>query len=408
MSFEAGMMTVGGLLTLSIFASKFASRLGVPVLLFFLGVGMLAGSEGPGGLSFSDAKLAHDIGVVALAFILFGGGMDLPWKVSKPLLARSVLLATVGVVVTAGVVAFVAVSVLGYSLLEGLLLGSIVSSTDAAAVFSILTKGSLSVRTDLRRTLEIESGSNDPTAIFLTISLVGALTGERIDAWQTLLSFVVQMMVGGVGGWLVGRAGVLAMRRLRLEHEGLFHGLSIALVLVSFGGVTLLGGNGFLAVYVAGLTFGNGEFRQRKGLRRFHDGVAWLMQITLFVVLGLLVFPSQILHVLVPGLVVTASLMLVARPLGVFAALLPIRVPLKEQAFIAWAGLRGAVPMVLATYPLTEGIPRSADYFNIVFFVVILSALLQGTSLPYLSKALRLKEPEPPEPAIAAESGPAP
>lgn len=392
MGLEAALLGVGATLLFSIVASKLVNKLGIPVLLLFLAIGMVAGSDGLGGIWFSDAHLAHEIGAVALALILFAGGMDLDWSFSKRYIGPAASLATVGVAVTALAVGFVAWKFLGLGAREGVLLGSIVASTDAAAVFAALNQGSSRLSKNLTSILEMESGSNDPTAIFLTLMLVGTLSGDKTSLWVSALKFVWQMSLGGFGGWLVGRGAVLLMRRLRLDFEGMYHGVSIAVVLIAFGGVALLGGNEFLAVYVAGIAFGNGEFRQKKGLRRFHDGVAWLMQIALFVVLGLLVFPSQLPPVLIPGLVISAVLMFVARPLGTFIALAPFGMKRAEMTLVSWSGLRGAVPIVLATFPWIKGLPRAQEYFHLVFAVVILSALLQGTTIPLLARRLGLLE----------------
>lgn len=393
MSLEAWFLTIGGALGLSILGSRVATKLGVPVLLFFLAIGMLAGSDGPGGIWFDDAALAQNLGVVALVFILFSGGMDLDWRESKPHFAQAFSLATVGVFVSAGIVGLGAWLWLGFSVLEGLLLGAIIASTDAAAVFSTLGRFQGALRKDLRSVLEMESGSNDPAAIFLTIALIAMLKGTAPSLGGQILNFLWQMACGAVGGWLVGRIGVILMRRLKLDYEGLYHGLSIAVMAAAFGGITLIGGNGFLAVYVAGVTFGNGEFRQRKGLRRFHDGLAWLMQIMLFIVLGLLVFPRELPAVVWTGIAFSAFLMLVARPLGVLLALAPFRVPLKDMAIISWCGLRGAVPIVLATFPMLAGLERSQEIFNMVFFVVLFSAALQGPTIPWLAQKLGVGEP---------------
>ncbi len=392
---EIALLGIGVLLLVSVAGSKVAARLGIPVLLAFLAIGMFVGSDGPVGLWFSDAALAQDLGVIALVFILFGGGMDLDWASSKRHLPKALALATVGVIVTAGIVGWLASAYLGMTIQEGLLLGSIVASTDAAAVFSAFGGRSIELNEGIEQTLEMESGSNDPAAIFLTTTLVAALMGHPTSVAAGLGHFVVEMIGGAFGGWFVGQGGVIVMRRLRLDYEGLFHGLSIAVVLVAFAGVALAGGNGFLAAYIAGVTFGSGDFRQRKGLRRFHDGLAWLMQIMLFLVLGLLVFPRQLPGVVVPGLLISAVLMFVARPIGVMLALLPFRVPFREIVFISWCGLRGAVPIVLATFPRLAGLPRANEIFNIVFFVVILSSLLQGTTIR--SFALRLGLARQPE-----------
>lgn len=399
MKLEHWSLIAGFALLASIAGSRLAVRLGVPVLLLFLALGMLAGSDGPGRIWYTDAALTQNLGVAALSFILFSGGMDLDWPRAQAHVGKAVSLATVGVLVTSAVVGLAAWSWLGYTFWEGMLLGAIVSSTDAAAVFSTLRRGGLSLRSDISYTLEMESGSNDPAAVFLTLALIAVVLGQSPGAAQTVLFFFIQMGLGGVGGWLAGRLGVVMMRRLRLDFDGMYHGLSTAVVLVAYGASALVGGNGFLAVYVAGVVFGQGEFRQKKGLRRFHDGIAWLMQIMLFIVLGLLVFPSQLPSVALTGLAVAAILMLAARPIGVAASLLPLRVPLREQAFISWCGLRGAVPIVLATFPLLAGVPRAQEFFNVVFFVVIMSALLQGPAIPHLIKKLGLTEPAPASPA---------
>lgn len=390
MRIEHWFIGLGVMLLISILGSRLSTKLGVPVLLVFLGIGMLLGSDGPGGIWFEDARLSQDFGVVALAFILFSGGMDLDWRGAKGAVGEALSLSTLGVLVTTLVIGGFACQFLGFSWVEGLLLGSIVASTDAAAVFGTLQRTGLPLNPRLQRILEMESGSNDPAAIFLTLFLVEAALGRTVSPWVGLGTFGLQMAIGGLGGWLVGRLGVVLMRRLRLDFEGMYHGLSIAILLLAFGGTSVLGGNGFLAAYIAGIAFGNGEFRQRKGLRRFHDGIAWLMQIGLFVVLGLLVYPSQLLPVIGSGLLVSAVLIFVARPLGVLFALAPFRTPWREQSFLAWSGLRGAVPIVLATFPLLAGLPRAQEFFNIVFFVVIISAALQGPSMPWLARKLGL------------------
>jgi potassium/hydrogen antiporter len=388
MNIEAWLLAIGIVLVLSIIASKLSSKLGIPVLLFFLAIGMFAGSDGPGGYWFSDAHLAQNIGIVALVFILFAGGMELDWKSAKPFVKQAATLATIGVVVTASIVALATWFWLGYSPLESLLIGSIVASTDAAAVFSTLARGGLQLSNKAKNILEMESGSNDPIAIFLTIVFVSILSNQSVGIPERVALFFWEFGSGAIGGWLIGRVGVVAMRRLRISYEGMFHGMSIAVALISFAGIHLLHGNGFLAVYVAGVTFGNGQFRQRNGLRQFHDGIAWLMQIMLFVVLGLLVFPSQLPTVALSGLIVSGVLMFIARPIGVLLSLSPFRTSLEDQTAIAWCGLKGAVPIVLATYPLVQKLERAQEYFNIVFFVVILSALLQGTTIPFIVNRL--------------------
>ncbi len=390
MSFDVILLVISLLLGLSVVASKISSKLGVPVLLVFLAIGMLAGSDGPGGIWFTDAALAQQIGILALAFILFSGGMDTDWPLVRKGWGPAVVLATVGVLVSAGITGWIAHKVAGLSLLEGFLLGSIVASTDAAAVFATLRSRGISLSDDLRAIVELESGSNDPTAVFLTTGLVAIIGGVSLQAGPLVGSYFWQMSVGAAAGWGIGRLGVLAMRRLRLEFDALFHVASIVIVLFAYAGVAVVGGNGFLAAYVAGITFGQGQFRQRKGLRKFHEALAWLMQIAVFLGLGLLVFPGTLPSVAPTGILIALALMFVARPLAVFISLTPFRIPIREQILVAWMGLRGAVPIILATFPLLAGLSGSQEIFNIVFFVVILSAALQGTTLAPLAKALGL------------------
>lgn len=387
---EAAMFGCAVLLGLGVLASKASSLLGVPAMLLFMGVGMLAGSDGPGGIYFDNAAWAQSLGVVALAFILFAGGMDTEWEQVQGVVRPALALSTLGVAATALLTAAFVKFAFGLGWLEGLLLGSIIASTDAAAVFGILRARSVRLNARLRALLELESGSNDPMAIFLTIGLVGVLSAGAASVGDLVMPFLVQMPVGALVGYAVGRGGVLVMRRLRLDFEALYHVLSIVIVLLSFSGAALAGGNGFLAVYVAGIAYGNGDFHQRKGLRRFHDGIAWLMQIAMFLTLGLLVFPHQLPGVAVQGVLIALFLMFVARPIAVGLTLLPFRFGARESVLVGWFGLRGAVPIVLGTYPLLAGLPRAQELFNVVFFVVLLSSLAQGTTLAWLARKLGL------------------
>ncbi len=387
---EAAMFGCAVLLGLGVLASKASSLLGVPAMLLFMGVGMLAGSDGPGGIYFDNAAWAQSLGVVALAFILFAGGMDTEWEQVQGVVRPALALSTLGVAATALLTAAFVKFAFGLGWLEGLLLGSIIASTDAAAVFGILRARSVRLNARLRALLELESGSNDPMAIFLTIGLVGVLSAGASSVGDLVMPFLVQMPVGALVGYAVGRGGVLVMRRLRLDFEALYHVLSIVIVLLSFSGAALAGGNGFLAVYVAGIAYGNGDFHQRKGLRRFHDGIAWLMQIAMFLTLGLLVFPHQLPGVAVQGVLIALFLMFVARPIAVGLTLLPFRFGARESVLVGWFGLRGAVPIVLGTYPLLAGLPRAQELFNVVFFVVLLSSLAQGTTLAWLARKLGL------------------
>src|SRR5688572_27824713 len=313
MSIESIFLSISVLLLLSVLASKASTRLGVPALLLFLAIGMLSGSEGPGGIEFDFPRLAQSLGVVALIFILFAGGLDTEWSMVRPVLWQGVALSTLGVGLTALSVAWFAVRVLNFSLYEGLLLGSIVSSTDAAAVFSVLRSRSVSLKEPLKPLLELESGSNDPMAVFLTIGFISLLVNKEIALMDLLPKFALQMSVGALLGWIVGKGMVFAINRSRLEYDGLYPVLSLALVMFTYSFTEFVGGNGFLAAYLAGLIMGNSRFVHKVSLMRFHDGLAWLMQIIMFLTLGLQVFPSRLIPIIGIGFLVSLFLMLVAR-----------------------------------------------------------------------------------------------
>lgn len=384
---------VSVLLLIAVLASKASSRLGVPSLLLFLLVGMLAGSEGPGGIPFDDARLAQTLGVIALVFILFAGGLDTDWASVSGVLWKALSLSTVGVLITAVLVGWFASLVLGVPWLEGLLLGSIVSSTDAAAVFAILRSRGAALKGRTRPLLELESGSNDPMAVFLTLALIRLLTQPGETVSDLVLMFLLQMVLGFGMGYAMGKAAILLLNRLKLETEGLYPVLTLAWALLTYGFSSYIGGNGFLAVYLAGIVMGNGDFIHKRSLIRFHDGLAWLMQIAMFLTLGLLVFPSRVVPVISVGLLISFFLMFVARPLSVFLSLAFAKMGLRHRLMISWVGLRGAVPIILATFPLVAGIPDADLYFNVVFFIVLTSVLLQGTSLPLVANWLGLKAP---------------
>lgn len=381
------------LLLVSIAASKASGRLGVPALVIFMIIGMLAGSEGPGKIYFDNFWQAQSLGVVALALILFAGGLDTEWKSVKPVLGKALILSTLGVLVTAGLVGWFASTVLGVSMLEGLLLGAIVSSTDAAAVFAVMRSRSVSLKGELKPLLELESGSNDPMAVFLTVGIIGLLSRPGSSMLELLPAFLLQMSIGAVAGYVLGRLAILLLNRINLEYEGLYPVLSMAYVLFGYAATTLIGGNGFLAVYIAGLVMGNMPFIHKRSIMRFHDGLAWLMQIAMFVALGLLVFPSQLLPVLGAGLLVSVFLMFVARPISVFVLLHFTKMSIPEKTMVSWVGLRGSVPIILATFPLLAGVPNADKIFNLVFFIVMTSVILQGTSIPIVSKWLGVYKP---------------
>lgn len=387
------LLWVAILIFVSVISSKLSDRFAIPVLLLFLGIGMLAGSEGIGEIYFDNAQMAKSIGVVALIFIIFSGGFDTNWKETKPVVWPGVILSTLGVLITALITGFFAVYILKFSFLEGMLLGSIISSTDAAAVFTILRSKRIGLKQPLKPLLEFESGSNDPMAVFLTVGFISLLTVKNMSIAALVPMFVLDMGMGAFIGYLMARFSVILINRLKLEYEGLYPVIMFSLVLLTYVIAVFLKGNGFLSVYLAGLMLGQSEFPNKKMIMRFHDGLAWLMQIAMFITLGLLVFPSHIVPLMGAGLLLTLLLMVVARPVSVYLCLLPFKMNIRKKAMIAWVGLRGSVPIILATFPFMAGIPQADTIFNIVFFVVFASVLIQGTSIPLVSKILKLDVP---------------
>ncbi len=391
------------LLLAGIVSSKFSARMGLPVLVLFLGIGMLAGEDGIGGIEFDNVDIAHAIGTLSLAVILFDGGLQTRSSALRAVWKPSLLLATVGVIVTAVITGLAAASILGVRPLVGLLLGSIVASTDAAAVFSILRSQGLHLRKRVAATLEVESGSNDPMAIFMTVGLLEVLTG-RLDFGPGLLTlFIQQMGIGAVVGVGAGWLAVRAVNRIQLAAPGLYPVLAGACGLAAFGLAASTGGSGFLAIYLAGIVLGNSRTVFQRGTFLFMDGLAWICQITMFVVLGLLSTPTDVLPVAGTGLLVSAVLILVARPAAVVPLLAPFGFSIREHALIAWVGLKGAVPIILATFPLMFGLPEGPLIFNVVFFVVLVSATLQGWTLPALATRLGLQEDAAPAPPAFLE-----
>jgi cell volume regulation protein A len=402
-SIEQIFLAVSSILILSVVASKGSEKYGIPALLLFLFIGMLAGSEGPGGIHFDDAWLAQALGVTALAFILFAGGMDTRWSDVRPVAARAFALSTVGVALTSAIVGVTATYALDLSLLEGLLLGSIISSTDAAAVFSVLRSKNIGLPDRVKHLLEFESGSNDPMAVFLTVAFIALLTEDANPSALFIRLFLVQMSLGAILGVVLGWALVWVVNHIGLETEGLYPVLTLSWVPLTYGIIAFLGGNAFLGIYIAGLIMGNKNFVHRNSLMRFHDGIAWLMQIVMFLILGLLVFPSQLVPVIGTGLFLSVALMFVARPVAVFACLAWSGFSLKERLLISWVGLRGAVPIILATFPLLAGVSNAVEIFNLVFFIVITSVLFQGTSIPAVVRRLGLAAPPTARPRYPLE-----
>jgi len=394
LEFSNHAVLIGALLVLiSILASTLSSRTGAPLLLVFLAIGMLAGEEGAGHIRFGDYQAAYLVGTVALAAILFDGGMRTHTNTFRIGLWPAVSLATVGVVVTAGIVGAAAAYFLGLELMHGLLIGAIIGSTDAAAVFSLLHSAGMRLKERVGVTLEIESGCNDPMAVFLTLMLIETVREDRPLGWNMLVEFVLQFGLGGIMGVVGGKVLVLLINRVSLA-TGLYPLLAMAGGLAIYGTTVVLDGSGFLAIYLAGVMLGNSRMQASGNIMRVHDGLAWLSQILLFLMLGLLVTPSALIPVAKDGFLIAAVLIFVARPIAVWLSLLPFSFPRKEQLFISWVGLRGAVPIVLALFPWLAGLPQSSVYFNIAFFVVLTSLLVQGWTVAPLATLLKLKLPK--------------
>ncbi|AFL85612.1 NhaP-type Na+(K+)/H+ antiporter [Belliella baltica DSM 15883] len=381
------------LLFLSILAGKTSYKFGVPTLVLFLLIGMIAGSDGL-GIQFNNPEIAQFIGIVSLNFILFSGGLDTNWKSIKPVLGQGIALSTIGEFLTAASLGVFVWAISDFSIYEGLLLGAIVSSTDAAAVFSILRSKSLALKYRLRSTLELESGSNDPMAYVMTIAFLGLVINPNMGFLSLIVLFFQQMILGAVLGLGFGWLSKIAVNKINLGFEGLYPVLVISLMFITFSFTDLVGGNGFLAVYLCAVYLGNQELIHKKTILRMFDGIAWLMQIVLFLTLGLLVNPTDIIPLLSLGLAASAFLIFVSRPFGVFMTLLPFKMKIRRKWYISWVGLRGAVPIVFATYPLIAGIEKAHTIFNIVFFISLTSVLVQGTTLSVVARWLKVALPE--------------
>ncbi len=379
-----------GLLIASILAANLSSRIGMPILLVFLFIGMLVGEEGPGAVNFQNIQEAHLIGVLALAVILFDAGLHTKMRDFKIGLKPAILLSSVGIVITCIIVGLFAAYILHLPILEGFLLGAILAPTDAAAVFSLLHNSAINLKSHVTSTLEIESGSNDPIAVLLAISIIEALQAEHAG-WIFILgkSIVIKIILGLIIGIAAGYITVYFNNRIKL-----IRGLSPLLILASgmlvFSGTELLGGSGYLAVYLTGIVIGNSKAHQLENTLYIHDSLAWLSQIIMFLMLGLLITPSSLLPTMLPALAISIVLIFIARPLAVFFSLLPFKFSWQEQVFISWVGLRGAVPIILALNPLMLDLKHANLYFNIVFFIVLISLTLQGWSLATVARTLGL------------------
>src|SRR3954447_17877082 len=396
-------LIVGALLSAGLLASLLASRVRVPGLVFFLGLGMLVGSDGAGWIDFDDYELARTIGIIALALILFEGGLTSGVIEIRPVLGPALSLAFVGTLVTAFIAGLAAAALFDFSLLEGLLLGAILSSTDGAAIFALLRNSTL--RRRLARTLEGESGFNDPVAVLLVIGFIDWIQKPDYGVGDMAILLVRQLGIGLAIGLLVGWAAVRGFRRARLNTAGLYPVASLATAAISFGAADALHGSGFLAVYLAGLALGSANVPAKQTTTAFHQGLGWVAQIAMFLSLGLLVFPSQLGDVALEGTVLALVVVVVARPIAAVIATAPLGFSWPERAVLGWAGLRGAVPVVLATFPVIDGVPHSVEFFDIVFFAVLLSTLLQGSTFEPLAKRLGLTTNEPALPRPLAEAG---
>lgn len=381
------------LLLTSIILSKTSYKFGMPSLILFLITGMLAGSEGIGGIEFDDYRFAQFIGNIALIFIMFSGGLETKFSTIRPILWEGVILSTLGVLLTVFVVGGFVYLVTDFSLLVSLLIGSIVSSTDAAAVFGVFRSRKMGLKHNLRPLLELESGSNDPMAYIMTTTFIYLIQEPSTSFGGMAFLLVKSITLGTVAGWAFGKAALWLINRIKLDTEGLYPVLVMATTLLTFSATDLIGGNGFLAVYISAVILGNGNFVHKRSLTQFNDGLAWLMQVVMFLMLGLLVYPSKIVPVIGIGLVISFFMILVARPLVVFILMAFSKFSVKDKIFISWGGLRGAVPIVFASYALVAGVPHANTIFNIVFFISISSVLIQGTSLPFMARLLGLNLP---------------
>ncbi|MDO4586023.1 MAG: potassium/proton antiporter [Planctomycetia bacterium] len=383
-------LSIGVFLFLGILASKISSFLKVPILIVFLVIGMLAGSEGIGKIDYSNFYGANYVGTLALAFILFSGGYDTSWSDIKKVLFRGTLLSSLGVLATGVLLGIFVAWYLGYSLEWGLLLGCVISSTDAAAVFAIFRSKGFGLKGDLKPLLEYESGSNDPMAAFLTIFMINMILHPGASYWIILPNFVIKMTIGVLVGIIIAKGVAYLFNKLKLEYEGLYYVLGIGTVFIAYSVAELCQGNGFMSVYVCGVVMGNSKFVYKHGLARFNDGLAWLMQVAIFLILGLLVSPSGLIEVVSEGIVIGLALMFIVRPLVVFLCLFKSSYRFKEQILIAWGGFRGAAPIVLATFPAIYGIENSQELFNVVFFIVFTSIIIQGKTLLLLANWFHL------------------
>lgn len=392
-------VVLGGIL-----AGKVGYKYGIPGLLLFLLAGMLSGSSGL-GMQISSPKLAQLIGVIALSIILFSGGMDTKIKEIKPVIKEGVILSTLGVVLTmlftGGFIYLCSIyhiAPITISLPMAMLLAALMSSTDSASVFAILRSQNMHLKENLKPALELESGSNDPMAYMLTIALIEFIVAGNASPWTIAFNLVIQFLVGIVAGYFLGRSAVYLLNRVNIDNDMLYPIILLCFVFATFSVTSLLKGNGYLAVYIAGITVGNSRLVHKKSIATFFDGITWLVQIILFILLGMLVHPPELLNVAGFGLIVALFMIFLGRPLSVLISLLPFRkLSFKGRLYLSWVGLRGAVPIIFATYPVLLNLPGAKILFNIVFFITIVSLLLQGSTVGSMARLLNLSVPAQPE-----------
>ena len=397
---EIVLLVVSVLFFLSILAGKASSRFGVPALLLFLGVGMLFGSDGL-GIQFENIQVTNTIGTIALCIILFSGGLDTKTSEIRPIIAQGVILATIGVFLTAIITGVIIWLILGMTmasagigLLTSLLLASTMASTDSASVFSILRSKNLQLKNNLRPMLELESGSNDPMAYVLVITMIDLIKlNNAPNYWVVGGTLILQLGIGALLGFSLGKLAVRIINRIKIGNDSLYPILIFTFCIFIFSVTYFVKGNGFLAVYIGGLVIGNSKFVHKRSSLNFFDGLAWMSQLIMFLTLGLLVNPHELIPIILPGLIISFLMIFFARPLTVFLCLLPFRkMQFKDKAYVSWVGLRGAVPIIFAIYPLVENVPHARLIFNIVFFCTLISLIVQGTSLPLIARWLNLAE----------------
>ncbi len=399
------MMVAGLLLAAAVLSSRLSIRAGIPLILLFILIGFVAGPEGPFRVPQLDPVLASGVALTFMALILFDGGLTTPVEDIRRVAGPATALATVGVLVTAGVVAATAVYLLDFSWTQGMLLGSIVGSTDAAAVFAVQRGRGVLLPSRLRKTLEVETGLNDPIAVFLAIAFIGMLqqNGNHPSWWGVGFVFLRQIGVGMLVGLLVGWGTARAMRLVHLDVAGLYLALTTGAALLAFGAAHVLGGSAFASVFVAGVVVGSARVPMDRGIRRFHDGTSWIAQVSVFVLVGAIATPSHLVRSIGPGLIIAGVLVFLARPLAVLVSATPFRFNWREQVVLSFGGFRGAFPVIVATLPLAAGVPQAETMFHLVFFVVLLSVLVQGTLFVPLARRLGLTQPAVSEPPVSLE-----